>query len=155
MNVQNSGQFGDHYLNMVYMIVKLIYSLNVNSGIYWIMSCLSISADQRLDLNKLGPNDNDTVRGQVVGKKDTHAFLSSWRWAYFFHFLCIVCQKCILKGTEGQWDPYTVFFERFWLFKQYIYLFIMFISSGKKIYRLRISYTWGTWKKEAEETVNI
>lgn len=26
-------------------------------------------ADQRLDLNKLGPNDNDTVRGQIVGKK--------------------------------------------------------------------------------------
>lgn len=76
MNAQNSGQFGDHYLNMVYMIVKLIYSLNINSGIYCIMSCLSISADQRLDLNKLGPNDNDTVRGQVVGKKDTHAFLS-------------------------------------------------------------------------------
>lgn len=25
-------------------------------------------ADQRLDLNKLGPNDNDTVRGQIVGK---------------------------------------------------------------------------------------
>lgn len=26
-------------------------------------------ADQRLDLNKLGPNDNDTVRGQIVGKE--------------------------------------------------------------------------------------
>lgn len=24
--------------------------------------------DQRLDLCKLGPNDNDTVRGQIVGK---------------------------------------------------------------------------------------
>lgn len=30
-----------------------------------------MAADQRLDLNKLGPNDNDTVRGQVVGKKHT------------------------------------------------------------------------------------
>lgn len=26
------------------------------------------SIDQRLDLCKLGPNDNDTVRGQIVGK---------------------------------------------------------------------------------------
>lgn len=24
--------------------------------------------DQRLDLNKLGPNDSDTVRGQIVGE---------------------------------------------------------------------------------------
>lgn len=24
--------------------------------------------DQRLDLCKLGPNDNDTVRGQIVGE---------------------------------------------------------------------------------------
>lgn len=39
-------------------------------------------ADQRLDLNKLGPNDNDTVRGQIVGKK------------YCYH--CINCLfKCV------------------------------------------------------------
>lgn len=40
-------------------------------------SCFFLT-DQRLDLNKLGPNDNDTVRGQIVGKKhkcsDTHFF---------------------------------------------------------------------------------
>lgn len=33
------------------------------------LSCLFFPADQRLDLNKLGPNDNDTVRGQIVGKR--------------------------------------------------------------------------------------
>lgn len=32
---------------------------------------LVVLVDQRLDLNKLGPNDNDTVRGQIVGKKHT------------------------------------------------------------------------------------
>lgn len=30
--------------------------------------CLYLSTDQRLDLNKLSPNDSDTVRGQIVGK---------------------------------------------------------------------------------------
>lgn len=29
---------------------------------------LSVSTDQRLDLNKLSPNDSDTVRGQIVGE---------------------------------------------------------------------------------------
>lgn len=27
-----------------------------------------LSPDQRLDLNKLSPNDSDTVRGQIVGE---------------------------------------------------------------------------------------
>lgn len=29
---------------------------------------LLLSTDQRLDLNKLSPNDSDTVRGQIVGE---------------------------------------------------------------------------------------
>lgn len=33
-------------------------------------------ADQRLDLNKLGPNDNDTVRGQIVGKKHNFSYIT-------------------------------------------------------------------------------
>lgn len=28
----------------------------------------SLFTDQRLDLNKLSPNDSDTVRGQIVGE---------------------------------------------------------------------------------------
>lgn len=31
-------------------------------------SVLFLSTDQRLDLNKLSPNDSDTVRGQIVGE---------------------------------------------------------------------------------------
>lgn len=37
---------------------------------------LFFPTDQRLDLNKLGPNDNDTVRGQIVGKKHKHSLMS-------------------------------------------------------------------------------
>lgn len=35
---------------------------------------LFFPVDQRLDLNKLGPNDNDTVRGQIVGKRNVASF---------------------------------------------------------------------------------
>lgn len=46
----------------------------VNTFSWWTsISCLFLLSDQRLDLNKLGPNDNDTVRGQIVGKKCNHA----------------------------------------------------------------------------------
>lgn len=31
-------------------------------------SLCPLSTDQRLDLNKLSPNDSDTVRGQIVGE---------------------------------------------------------------------------------------
>lgn len=53
-------------------------------------------ADQRLDLNKLGPNDNDTVRGQIVGKKHTHTHTQ-----FYLHTAC-PSRKCYYMCRESQ-----------------------------------------------------
>lgn len=43
--------------------------MNILFPVFVIVSlCLSLATDQRLDLNKLSPNDSDTVRGQIVGE---------------------------------------------------------------------------------------
>lgn len=77
------------------------------------MSCLSISADQRLDLNKLGPNDNDTVRGQIVGKKNNHAFLSV-RGGHISFTSCAFYARCAYKKVQRVGEIQILcFFERF------------------------------------------
>lgn len=64
---------------------SLLSLFSTLSFIFILISCLShpvlfvfvpafassfcrLSTDQRLDLNKLSPNDSDTVRGQIVGE---------------------------------------------------------------------------------------
>uniref|UniRef100_A0A673MJA2 E3 ubiquitin-protein ligase n=1 Tax=Sinocyclocheilus rhinocerous TaxID=307959 RepID=A0A673MJA2_9TELE len=42
---------------------------------------------QRLDLNKLGPNDSDTVRGQIVGESQAFA-------KHFNYFNVVCCPSC-------------------------------------------------------------
>lgn len=77
------------------------------------MSCLSISADQRLDLNKLGPNDNDTVRGQIVGKKNNHAFLSV-RGGHISFTSCAFYARCAYKKVQRVSEIQILYFlERF------------------------------------------
>lgn len=69
-------------------------------------------ADQRLDLNKLGPNDNDTVRGQIVGKKHTHTLTvklhtpyvgienkSNHRYTVCVYMLLLACASAVSKTT--------------------------------------------------------
>lgn len=51
-------------LNLNYLICySIFFSLSL-----FLSLCLPLSTDQRLDLNKLSPNDSDTVRGQIVGE---------------------------------------------------------------------------------------
>lgn len=58
-------------------------------------------ADQRLDLNKLGPNDNDTVKGQIVGKehKQTHTFS---------RILYVTMENVILSGKKSSHVQFCV-----------------------------------------------
>ena len=42
-----------------------------------------LSTDQRLDLNKLSPNDSDTVRGQIVGE---YCYLLVCALVFFFNY---------------------------------------------------------------------
>uniref|UniRef100_A0A7M4DWB2 HECT-type E3 ubiquitin transferase n=1 Tax=Crocodylus porosus TaxID=8502 RepID=A0A7M4DWB2_CROPO len=62
---------------------------------------------QRLDLCKLGPNDNDTVRGQIVGKQITFlCFLSLNRPASEYSspgrpLSCFVDENTPITGTNG------------------------------------------------------
>lgn len=57
--IQNRGSC--HYFKITLVLV------NPFNVLYTFL--LFVNVDQRLDLNKLGPNDNDTVRGQIVGKR--------------------------------------------------------------------------------------
>lgn len=113
------------------MIDKLSHFSYVNSGIYGILSRLSVSADQRLDLNKLGPNDNDTVRGQIVGKKHTHAFLSGYRWAYFFHFLSF-CARSAYKKLQGYSKIHIPYFLKDFNYFSVIFLYLCLFPQVKK-----------------------
>lgn len=75
-------------INPFFFFPLLLSLISVLSFIFILISCLShgdlflivpafalftsslcpLSTDQRLDLNKLSPNDSDTVRGQIVGE---------------------------------------------------------------------------------------
>lgn len=57
-------------------------------------------ADQRLDLNKLGPNDNDTVRGQIVGKEHKHT-------QFQFHTVSHNRKRCHCYGQGKSSQRYT------------------------------------------------
>lgn len=52
-------------LNYVLMVLEYAHQRQQIIMTYAFYPCF---VDQRLDLCKLGPNDNDTVRGQIVGK---------------------------------------------------------------------------------------
>lgn len=62
-----------------------------------------LSTDQRLDLNKLSPNDSDTVRGQIVGEYG-RVLISCYHLLLFLS-PCVLMHKC----KEAPESPEDVF----------------------------------------------
>lgn len=59
------GRNASHHILIVF---SLSFSPPRLSALSPLLLSVLYSTDQRLDLNKLSPNDSDTVRGQIVGE---------------------------------------------------------------------------------------